>query len=107
MRLFGEPEASLRLPLPSPADLLVEKLAWFDSGGRASERPWQDVVGVLRVAAQSIDSTLLRELAAERGLLDLRAAAQKEAPRQVDATPSTRCTVNTLPTPRRASSTHR
>ncbi len=76
---FDEPEASLRLPFASPADIVVEKLAWFDSGGRTSERQWQDVVGVLRVAAQSIDSALLRELSAERGLLDLLAAAQTEA----------------------------
>ncbi len=75
----GGPSGPLRLPFASPADIVAEKLVWFEKGGRVSERQWRDVIGVLRVRALPIDDALLDALAAERGVSELLARARAAA----------------------------
>lgn len=65
------PDGGLRLPFASPADIIIEKLAWYERGGRISDRQWHDVIGVLRARTLPIDEVLLDILAEERGLVDL------------------------------------
>lgn len=69
------------LPIASPADIVAEKLVWFDKGGQTSERQWRDVIGVLRVRALPIDDALLDALAEERGFTTLLARARADASR--------------------------
>lgn len=62
----------------TPEDVILHKLRWYDMGGRASERQWADILGVLRVQ-DGLDLEYLRHWAAELGVGDLLEAAFREA----------------------------
>ncbi len=70
---------SLELFLASPEDIVLAKLEWYRLGDEVSERQWHDVLGVLRVQADSLDRSYLEKWAAELGVADLLAKARKEA----------------------------
>ena len=53
------------VPILSPEDIVVQKLRWYERGGRVSDRQWRDLVEVLRIQGPAIDSLLLERLAAE------------------------------------------
>jgi hypothetical protein len=72
-----DPEAGLSLPLASPEDVVVRKLAWLKTSG--SQRQWDDVLGVLQVQRARWDLALLRRLAAELGVEPELARALVEA----------------------------
>jgi hypothetical protein len=57
--------------LAAPEDLILNKLEWYRQGGEVSERQWNDVVGVLKVQQQALDSEYLQHWAAELGLTAL------------------------------------
>jgi hypothetical protein len=57
--------------LSSPEVMIVKKLAWFRSGGGASDRQWRDVLGMLKVQAGRLDEPFMRRAAAELGVTDL------------------------------------
>lgn len=65
--------------LCSPEDTIINKLEWFYSGGEKSERQWNDVMGVLKVQAASLDLAYCRHWARELGLKDLLERAIREA----------------------------
>ena len=67
-RQYFEIEQGVHLPLASAEDIVLQKLAWFRKGGGVSERQWRDVLGVIRVRANDLDLTYLREAAAGEGL---------------------------------------
>lgn len=52
-------------------DLLLQKLRWFEKGGRISDQQWKDVQGVLRVKAESLDYDYLHQWAAKLELTEL------------------------------------
>jgi hypothetical protein len=57
----------------SPEDQVLRKLDWYRSSGHESERQWRDVVGILRVHGDAMDTSYLDETAREldlRSLLD-------------------------------------
>ena len=60
--------------LTTPEDIILHKLAWYELGGRISERQWSDVLGVMRVQAEVLDWKYLEEWA---GALDLAALLSK------------------------------
>ena len=47
----------------SPEDIILLKLQWYDSGGQTSQRQWDDVVGILRIQANTLDSEYLTKWA--------------------------------------------
>ena len=55
----------------SPEDTILAKLQWYRDGGGVSERQWNDVLGVLKVQAPTLDRTYLREWGRELCLTDL------------------------------------
>jgi hypothetical protein len=57
--------------LASTEDNLLRKLRWFRMGGETSDRQWRDVLGLVRVAGQSLDLSYLRQWAASLGVSDL------------------------------------
>jgi len=63
----------------SAEDIVLEKLRWYRLGEEASERQLQDVLGVLTVQAESIDSGYLKKWAAKLGLSDLLEQALDDA----------------------------
>lgn len=52
-------------------DIILAKLTWFHMGGETSEQQWRDVLGVLRVQAETLDQDYLRHWAEHLDLLDL------------------------------------
>ncbi|MCI0365885.1 MAG: hypothetical protein L0Y44_00085 [Phycisphaerales bacterium] len=69
----------LELPVASAEDVILNKLDWFRQGGKASERQWRDVMGVLRVQQDKLDREYLRKWAAQLTVLDLLELALREA----------------------------
>jgi hypothetical protein len=65
--------------LASPEDTILHKLHWFRLGGDASDRQWNDVLGVLKVQAQGLDLAYLRRQAGELEVSDLLDDALAEA----------------------------
>jgi len=65
----------------SREDIVLAKLDWYRMGGEVSARQWQDVLGVLRVQAESLDLAYLRDWAAALGLAELLERARQEAAR--------------------------
>ncbi|MFL5732228.1 MAG: hypothetical protein ACJ78Q_03425 [Chloroflexia bacterium] len=63
----------------SPEDVVLRKLEWYKAGGSVSERQWLDVLGVLKVQAQTLDYTHLRRWAEQLGVTDLLDQALKDA----------------------------
>ncbi|MBC8229537.1 hypothetical protein H8E77_08325 [bacterium] len=55
----------------SPEDIILNKLEWYRMGGEVSERQWLDVLGVLKVQRDLLDTEYLRYWASELKLSDL------------------------------------
>lgn len=73
-----EREGSRPFQVATPEDVVLAKLDWFHRGGRASERQWTDVLGVLRVQADALDLEYLARWAGELGVADLLDRALRE-----------------------------
>jgi hypothetical protein len=52
-------------------DTILAKLRWYRMGGEQSERQWSDVVGVVKVQGDGLDSEYLHTMAAELGIEEL------------------------------------
>ncbi|MDW8396656.1 MAG: hypothetical protein RMM31_10490 [Anaerolineae bacterium] len=63
----------------SAEDIVLSKLEWYRVGGETSERQWRDVVGVLKVCANILDSDYLHRWATELKVGDLLSRALREA----------------------------
>ncbi len=63
------------LQVASPEDLIIQKLRWFELGGSASERQWNDLLGVLKVQGARLDREYLARWSRETGVEDLLARA--------------------------------
>lgn len=55
----------------SPEDTVLQKLRWYRMGGGTSERQWNDIVGVLKVQAGSLERDYMKRWASELGLATL------------------------------------
>jgi hypothetical protein len=67
------------LDVVSPEDIILLKLRWFDMTGGASQRQWDDVLGVLAVQGDALDFEYLTASARELGLEELLNRARGEA----------------------------
>ncbi|MGB7538241.1 MAG: hypothetical protein WBM17_06850 [Anaerolineales bacterium] len=79
--LSADPEA--RAYVATAEDVLLAKLDWYRLGGESSERQWRDVLGVLKLQADTLDRDYLRRMAEELKvgvLLDL--ALSEARPRE-------------------------
>jgi hypothetical protein len=56
------------LPFHPPEDILLQKLRWYQMGGRSSDRQWRDIQGIIRVQGQRLDRAYLREHAPTLGI---------------------------------------
>jgi hypothetical protein len=77
----GADEDAISLYFCSPEDTILHKLDWYRAGGRVSDRQWNDVLGVLKVQAKTLDLAYLRRWAADLGLTDLLEQALHDAGR--------------------------
>lgn len=63
----------------SAEDTILAKLAWYRLGDETSERQWRDILGILQVQHQHLDTAYLHQLATEIDLTDLLTRAMKQA----------------------------
>jgi len=63
----------------SPEDIILRKLLWFQSGGKTSDRQWDDVLGVIKVQGETLDTGYLEPWAKRLGIIDLLQKALEEA----------------------------
>lgn len=52
-------------------DIVLQKLLWYDKGGRVSRQQWDDVLGVLKVNQPTLVYAYLTQWAQELGITDL------------------------------------
>jgi len=64
-------DSSREFYLASPEDIILNKLDWYRMGGGVSERQWLDVLGVLKVQGDLLDTEYLRYWASQLKLSDL------------------------------------
>jgi hypothetical protein len=62
----------------SAEDIVVQKLEWYEKGGRISDRQWSDLVGVLKVRGHELDIAYVRRWAVALGLAALCERALEE-----------------------------
>jgi hypothetical protein len=74
------PEGPAVIRFASPEDTLLHKLVWYRRGGEVSDRQWGDIVGVIRVQADSLDAGYLRRWAVVLDVSDLLARASSIDP---------------------------
>ncbi len=63
----------------SPEDIILNKLQWYEAGGRVSERQWLDIIGVMKVQTILLDKDYLRQWAIKLGILELLEKAYQDA----------------------------
>jgi hypothetical protein len=66
------------LPFHPPEDILLQKLRWYQRGGRSSDRQWRDIQGIIRVQGARLDREYLREHAGALEIETLLADALSE-----------------------------
>ena len=55
----------------SPEGTILNKLEWYRMGGEASDRQWNDILGVLKVQGTALDMDYLQRWAADLKVTDL------------------------------------
>lgn len=60
-------------------DIVLQKLLWFEKGGKVSRQQWDDILGVLKVNSSSLDFEYLRLWSSELGIASLLQEALTEA----------------------------
>jgi hypothetical protein len=73
------PGSSQSVPVSSPEDLVLRKLAWFRAAGGVSDRQWRDVLGILKVQSGRLDMAYLQRWAESLALTELLERALREA----------------------------
>jgi len=63
----------------APEDIILRKLLWYQSGGKISDRQWDDVLGVIKVQGEELDTGYLVLWAERLGIFDLLQKALEEA----------------------------
>ncbi len=61
-----------------PEDILLQKLRWYQEGGRVSDRQWRDIAAIVRVQASQLDREYLRHNAPLLGVSGLLGRALEE-----------------------------
>jgi hypothetical protein len=62
----------------SAEDIIIQKLHWFQLGGKISERQWNDILGVFQVQKETLDYLYLQKSAKLKGVAELLEQAIKE-----------------------------
>ena len=55
----------------SPEDIILNKLQWYKAGDQVSERQWLDIIGVMKVQNNSLNTAYLKQWAEILGLFSL------------------------------------
>ncbi len=66
-----ENDQSSKFRFASPEDIIINKLNWYQMGGKVSERQWLDVIGVIKIQGISLDKKYLKNWAIKLDLTEL------------------------------------
>lgn len=75
------PPQGRSLYIKSPEDSVLRKLLWFKQGGEVSSTQWRDIIQVLRVSRDLLDTPYMDSWAAQLGVTSLLSRARSEASR--------------------------
>ena len=64
-------DTSTEFYFSSPEDIIINKLQWYEMGGRVSERQWLDVIGVIKVQGDLLDKGYLQNWSEKLGISEL------------------------------------
>lgn len=64
---------------PTPEDIILQKLIWYQIGDRISDRQWRDVLGVLKVQSDRLDLDYLNYWAETLQLVELLTQALQQS----------------------------
>ena len=67
------------LVLPTPEDIILQKLVWYRMTKNESQRQWRDVLGVLKLQGDRLDFDYLQKWAVELSLSNLLETAYTES----------------------------
>ena len=67
------------LVLPTPEDIILQKLVWYRMTKNESQRQWRDVLGVLKLQGDRLDFDYLQKWGVELSLSDLLETAYTES----------------------------
>jgi hypothetical protein len=72
------PDGAVAIRFASPEDTLLHKLVWYRLGNEISDRQWSDILGVLRIQGDGIDTEYLERWAPQLGVTDLLVRARSQ-----------------------------
>lgn len=77
-------EPELKAYVATAEDTILAKLKWYRLGQEVSERQWQDVLGIIKIQGERLDSSYLRQWANSLAVSDLleKALAQEQGAKQ-------------------------
>ncbi len=78
-RVVVDEESGRKIDIASPEDTVLQKIAWFQLGGSASQRQWEDILGVLKVQRDDLDRGYLERWAIHLEASDLLRKALRDA----------------------------
>ena len=68
---FEEGDIKTEFYFSSPEDIIINKLQWYELGGKVSQRQWLDVLGVIKIQGDSLDKNYLQVWTKKLGIFDL------------------------------------
>ena len=78
-RVVVDEESGRAIDVASPEDTVLQKIAWYRLGGSASQRQWDDILGVLKVQRHDLDREYLERWAVHLEVQDLLRQALEDA----------------------------
>ena len=76
---LDEEQGAAEFYFASPEDIILNKLEWFQMGGKVSERQWHDVLGIMKVQSELMDKEYLLQWVKKLGISDLLEQAFRDA----------------------------
>jgi len=70
-------ESDKSIYVTSAEDIILSKLEWFRMGGEMSDRQWRDILGVIKMRDDELDTDYLLKMAKNLNVLDLLEKALK------------------------------
>lgn len=87
-------ETGATLRIADAADIILQKLIWYEIGNRVSERQWRDIIGVIKVSGEDLDMEHLCSWAVKKNLWQLLQKAFLEAGCPLISSASSGCREN-------------
>ena len=72
------PDGAVAIRFASPEDTLLHKLVWYRLGNETSDRQWSDILGVLKIQGDRLDTEYLERWAPQLGVADLWVRARSQ-----------------------------